>query len=320
MRHRKLGSQGLEVSAIGLGCMGMSTAYGPNNDDESIATIHRALDLGVNLLNSSDSYGDNEQLIGRAIKDRRDDAIVTTKFGQLPDRVDGRPEYVQEACEKSLQRLGVEYIDLYCQHRVDPDTPIEETVGAMSRLIEQGKVRYIGLSEAGADSIRRAHDTHPITALETEYSLWSREVEDEILPTCRELGIGFVAYAPLGRGFLSGKISDVADMTEEDRRRGMPRFSAENLEKNRALRETVDTIAYARGFKSAQVALVWLLSQGKDIVPIPGTQRRKYLEENTRAADMGLSDELLERLTNTFVPGSASGNRYQSGQMERLSR
>ena len=320
MRRRKLGSEGLEVSAIGLGCMGMSTAYGPNSDAESIATIHRALDLGVNLLNSSDSYGDNEILIGRAVKDRRDDAIITTKFGQLPDRVEGSPEYVEEACEKSLRRLGIDCIDLYCQHRVDPDTPIEETVGAMSRLVEQGKVRYIGLSEAGAESICRAHSTHPITALETEFSLWSREAEEEILPTCRELGIGFVAYAPLGRGFLSGKIASLNDMTEDDRRREMPRFSAENLERNASLMETLNWVAYARGFKVPQVAIAWVLAQGNDIVPIPGTQRRKYLEENARAASIGISDDLIERLSSAFPPGSASGDRYQSGQMERLSR
>lgn len=320
MRRRKLGSQGLVVSSVGLGCMGMSTAYGESDEDESIATIHRALDLGINLLNSSDSYGDNEILIGRAIKDRRDDAIVTTKFGQRPDGVDGRPDYVREACDKSLQRLGIDCIDLYCQHRVDPDTPIEETVGAMSRLIEQGKVRYLGLSEAGATSIRRAHATHPITALETEYSLWSRDVEEEILPTCRELGVGFVAYAPLGRGFLSGKISSPDDMIQDDRRRAMPRFSAENLAKNMTLREALEWVAYARGFKVPQVAIAWVLAQGDDIVPIPGTQRRKYLEENARAVGIGLSEDILERLNKAFVPGSASGDRYQSGQMERLSR
>ncbi|HTP95050.1 MAG TPA: aldo/keto reductase, partial [Burkholderiales bacterium] len=291
MELRKLGTNGPSVSALGLGCMGMSVSYGEPDDAESIATIHRALELGVNLLATSDAYGNgvNEQLVARAIRDRRDKALVCTKFGNLrmagiPGRgVDGRPEYVMQACEASLKRLGLDVIDLYGQHRVDPEVPIEDTVGAMARLVEQGKVRHLLLSEAGPDTLRRACKVHPIAALETEYSLWSRDVERAILPACRELGVGFLAYAPLGRGFLTGAIKTLDALLAKDRRREHPRFLAQNLGANVALLDPLEKIAAAHRCTSAQVALAWLLAQGGDIVPIPGTKRRTYLEQNVGA-------------------------------------
>jgi aryl-alcohol dehydrogenase-like predicted oxidoreductase len=323
MKMRKLGGQGLEVSAIGLGCMGMTIQYGTLNDKESVATIQHALDTGVSLLNTSDAYGhgENEELIGRAIKGRRDKAIITTKFGQTRGQgtgVNGRPEYVVQACVASLKRLGIEYIDLFCQHRVDPDVPIEDTVGAMKFLVEKGLVRYIGLSEAGTDTIRRAHKTHPITALETEYSLWSRDVEAEILPTCRELGIGFVAYAPLGRGFLSGTIRGVEDLVEGDRRREHPRFRREHIAANVRKLAILEDVARSIGATPAQAALAWLLARDPSIVPIPGTKRRKYLDENAAAANMTMPNGQIARLDAVFKVGETSGERYPAGQLSRL--
>jgi len=325
MKTRKLGSNGPEVSAVGLGCMGMSIAYGEMDEESSIATIHRALEIGVTLINTADMYGKgkNEELVGRALKGRRDEAIVTTKFGQItnPDGtggVDGRPEYVQEACEASLQRLSLDHVDLYCQHRVDSDVPIEETVGAMERLIEQGKTRYIGLSEAGADTIRRAHATHPITCLETEYSLWTRDVEAEILPACCELGIGFVAYAPLGRGFLSGAYHSPNDFREGDRRLDHPRFNQEHMAQNISLLDTLEKVATGKGFKPAQLAISWLLHQGDDIVPIPGTQHPQYLEQNARAVDLQLQPQDIKQLSDAFPVGVASGDRYPADAMKKL--
>ncbi|MBF0278594.1 MAG: aldo/keto reductase [SAR324 cluster bacterium] len=325
MKKRKLGNQGFEVSAIGLGCMGMSVAYGTHDDNESIATIQHALDIGVNSINTADMYGmgHNEELIGRAIHGRRHDVLLTTKFGnkRTPEgkpTVDGRPEYVIEACEASLKRLKTDYIDLYCQHRVDSTVPIEETVGAMVKLLEQGKVRYIGLSEAGAETIRRAHAVHPMTALETEYSLWSRDAEAEILPTCRELGIGYVAYSPLGRGFLSGTIRKTDDLIEEDRRRAHPRFNQENLEKNINLLSPLEQIAEERGVKPAQIALAWVLSQGQEIVPIPGTKRQSYLDQNAEAVEIVLSNEEIDQLKQSFPVGITSGTRYPEPQMKTI--
>lgn len=325
MRKRQLGSEGPEVSAIGLGCMGMTIQYGELNDEQSIATIHHALDIGVDLINSSDMYGfgENEKLIAKAIKDRRKEVILNTKFGQVrnPDgsgSVNGRPEYVQEACEASLKRLGTDYIDVYSQHRVDTDVPIEETVGAMSKLIEQGKVRYIGLSEAAPATVRRAHATHPIVCLETEYSLWSRDVEGEILPTCQELGISLMAYAPVGRGFLSGTIRSINDLIDTDRRRDHPRFSQENIEQNIKKVKVLEEVAQANGFKPAQVAIAWVLRQDENLVPIPGTKRIKYLEENLRATDLDLTNADERKLTDVFTAGETSGDRYPAAQMERL--
>ena len=323
MKTRKLGSQGLEVSAIGLGCMGMTIQYGVLNEKESIATIQHALDIGVNLLNTSDAYGhgENEELIGHAIKGRRDKAIITTKFGQTRGQgsgVNGRPEYVVQACVASLKRLGVEYIDLFCQHRVDPDVPIEETVGAMKFLVEKGLVRYIGLSEAGPETIRRAHDTHPITCLETEYSLWSRDVETEILTTCRELGIGFVAYAPLGRGFLSGTIRGVEDLIEGDRRREHPRFRRDNIAANVRKLAILEDVARNMGATPAQASLAWLLARDPGIVPIPGTKHRKYLDENAAAVGMTMPNGQVARLDAAFKPGETAGERYPAGQLARL--
>ena len=327
MQHRRLGKSPLEVSGIGLGCMGMSTAYGEPNNEESIATIHQALDAGINFLDTSDAYakGVNEELVGRAIKGRRDQVILTTKFGNLrtPDgkpMVDGRPEYVPKACEASLKRLGVEVIDLYLQHRVDPEGPIEDTVGAMAKLIDQGKVRYIGLSEAGAETVRRAHATHPITALQSEYSLWTREMEQEILPACRELGIGYIAYAPLGRGFLTGTIRTADNLIAQDRRRAHPRFQEENLQVNLRLLEPLKEIAAAKGCTTGQVALAWVLAQGDDIVPIPGTKHRRYLQENIAALEVQLDAEDLDRLTAAFPIGVTSGDRYPPGQMRVVGR
>ena len=322
MKTRTLGSNGPVVSALGLGCMGMSAFYGAGDDDESIATIHRALDLGCNLLDTSDMYGPhtNERLVGRAIAGRRDEVVLATKFGIQFDpgppprrSVNGRPEYVRAACEGSLGRLRVDHIDLYYQHRVDPNTPIEETVGAMAELVAEGKVRHLGLSEASAETIRRAHAVHPIAAVQTEYSLWTRDVEAEILPTLRELGIGLVAYSPLGRGFLSGRFSSPDDLDEGDFRRHGPRFTGENLERNRQLVDRVKELAAAHQITPGQLALAWVLAQGEDIVPIPGTKRRTYLEENLAAVDVELTADDLARIADAV--GEAAGARYDESGM-----
>jgi len=316
MQSVSLGSQGLTVSRQGLGCMGMSEFYGPHDDDESIATIHRALELGVTLLDTSDIYGPqtNERLVGRAIADRREQVVLATKFGILRDPADparrgvnGRPEYVREACEASLRRLGTDHIDLYYQHRVDPSTPIEETVGAMGELVAEGKVRFLGLSEAAADTIRRAHAVHPISALQSEYSIWAREVEAEILPALRELGIGLVPYSPLGRGFLTGRLRSLDQLAKDDFRRSQPRMQGDNLEANIAIVERIDALAAEKRATPAQVALAWVHAQGEDVVPIPGTKRRSYLEENVGALDVELSDEDFEALGEA---GQAQGERY----------
>jgi aryl-alcohol dehydrogenase-like predicted oxidoreductase len=317
MDRRTLG-QGLEVSAIGLGCMGMSEFYGARDEQEALQTIHRALDLGVTFLDTADMYGPftNEKLIARAIAGRRDEVQLATKFGNSRGEngewlgIRGDADYVRQACEASLERLGVDHIDLYYQHRVDKSTEIEETVGAMAELVEAGKVRHIGLSEAAPETIRRAHAVHPVTALQTEYSLWSRDPEDEIFPTVRELGIGFVAYSPLGRGFLSGRITSPEDLDPDDFRRRNPRFQGENFEKNLELVERVREIAEEKGATPAQLALAWVLRQGDDIVPIPGTKRASYLEENARAAEVELSDEDLARIEEAFPRGATSGERY----------
>ncbi len=325
MKTHRLGASPLEVSAIGLGCMTMTGLYGACDDNEAIATIHRAAEVGVNLLDTSDAYGNgrNETFVGKAIADRRDSYIVITKFGNIrfPDGrqgVNSRPEYVIEACDASLKRLGIDTIDLYLQHRVDPDTPIAETVGAMARLVEQGKVRYLGLSEAGIETIRRAHAEHPMTALQTEYSLWSRDVEESILPTCRELGIGFLAYSPLGRGFLTGRIDSLDRLEEKDRRRDHPRFDAENLARNQALLEPIRALADAKGCSLAQIALAWLLAKGNDIVPIPGTKHHEYLEANAAAVEIALTDDEVDALDQAIPPGVAAGTRYPPGGMKRL--
>jgi aryl-alcohol dehydrogenase-like predicted oxidoreductase len=319
MKERKLGDRGLVVSELGLGCMGMSEFYGAADEAESIATIHRALELGVTLLDTADMYGvgHNEELVGKAIKDCRDRAIIATKFGNVRGNdgsflgVNGKPEYVRSCCDASLKRLGVETIDLYYQHRVDPNTPIEETVGAMAQLVQAGKVRYLGLSEAASTTIRRAHALHPISALQTEYSLWSREPEAEILPTCRELGIGFVPYSPLGRGFLTGKIKSMDVLSEGDyRSQRYPRFQGENFQQNLELVDRIEQMAAAKGIKAGQLALAWVLAQGEDIVPIPGTKRRTYLEENIVATAVTLTRTELDELGKALPPGIAAGDRY----------
>lgn len=318
MERRKLGSQGLSVSAQGLGCMGMSEFYGPADEREAIATIQRALELGVNFLDTADMYGPftNEELVGRAVKGNRERYVIATKFGneRRPDGswvgINGKPEYVKKACDASLRRLGVDYIDLYYQHRVDRTVPIEETVGAMAELVAAGKVRFLGLSEAGPQTIRRAHAVHPITALQTEYSLWAREVEEEILPTCRELGIGFVAYSPLGRGFLTGRFRSHEEIPDGDYRRFHPRFQPENLERNLKIVAAVERIAKERGVTPAQVALAWVHHQGQDVFPIPGTKRRRYLEENVAAFDLALTAAELEALSEAAPVGATAGDRY----------
>ena len=321
MKYRKLGHSPVEISAVGLGCMTMTGLYGAADDAESIATIHEALDQGVNFLDTSDAYaaGKNEELVGKAIADRRDKTFLATKFGNVAKDgkpgAEGRPEYVIEACENSLQRLNVDVIDLYFQHRVDTDVPIEDTVGAMAKLVEQGKVRYLGLSEAAAPTVRRAHAVYPISALQTEYSLWTRFPEEDLLPTCRELGITYVAYSPLGRGFLTGAVKELDDLGENDRRRDHPRFLAENIAKNVALLGPIEELAGAKGCSPAQIALAWVLAKGDDIVPIPGSKKRTHLAENIAAVDIDLSDSEVAALDAAAPPDFTSGDRYPAGQM-----
>jgi aryl-alcohol dehydrogenase-like predicted oxidoreductase len=324
---RRLGSSGPEVSAIGLGCMGMSEFYGSGNDQESIATLHHALDRGVGFLDTADMYGPftNEELVGRAIKGRRDEVFLATKFGIVRGpggqrAIRGDPDYVRFACEASLKRLRVETIDLYYQHRVDPGVPIEETVGEMARLKAEGKIRYLGLSEAGSTTIRSAHAVHPITAIQTELSLWSRDAETDILPTVRELGIGFVAYSPLGRGFLTGQIKSPADLAEDDWRRTVPRFQGENFGKNLELVGEVERLAREKGCTAAQLALAWVLAVGDDVVPIPGTKRVRYLDDNIGALDVRLSEEDLARLDAILPPGAAAGERNTEAAMATVNR
>jgi aryl-alcohol dehydrogenase-like predicted oxidoreductase len=330
MQQVKLGSQGAVVSRLGLGCMGMSEFYGERNDPESAATLLRALDLGVNFLDTADTYGigDNEELIGRTIRGRRDEVFLATKFANIRKKEDptfwklsGKPEYVAAACEASLRRLGVDHIDLYYQHRVDPETPIEETVGAMAKLVQAGKVKYLGLSEASPATIRRAHQVHPITALQTEYSLWERHVEQQILPTVRELGIGFVPYSPLGRGFLTGTITDTAALGSKDfRTLRYPRFAGEAFEKNRVLVERVQAIVARKGVKAGQLALAWVLAKGEDLVPIPGTKRRKYLEENAAAVDIRLTAAEIAELEAAVPLNEIVGERYAAAGLKSIDR
>ncbi|HEX2190374.1 MAG TPA: aldo/keto reductase [Longimicrobiaceae bacterium] len=319
MERRTLGRQGLEVSAMGLGCMGMSEFYGTGDEAESIATIHRALELGIDFLDTADMYGPftNEMLVGKAVRDRRDRVVLATKFGNSRGEngeflgVRGDPEYVRQACDASLRRLGVDHVDLYYQHRVDPGVPIEETVGAMAELVRAGKVRYLGLSEAAPETIRRAHATHPVTALQTEYSLWTRDVEENgVLETVRELGIGFVAYSPLGRGFLTGRFQRFEDLPEGDFRRRNPRFRGENFQRNLDLVRSVEEMAREKGVTPSQLALAWVTARGEDVVPIPGTKRREYLEQNAAAAEVRLSPAELERLDEVFPVGATAGDRY----------
>lgn len=328
MEYRQLGKDGPTVSIVGLGCMGMSEFYGPSDERESLSTIERALDLGINFLDTADVYGRgaNEELVGRAIHGRRNEVILATKFANMRDSegrfvgINGRPEYVREACEASLRRLHTDFIDLYYQHRVDPNTPIEDTVGALAGLVEEGKVRFIGLSEAGPATLRRAQAVHPITALQTEYSLWSRDPEDEILPVCRQLGIGFVAYSPLGRGFLTGQIQRIDDLAADDWRRNNPRFQGENFPRNLDLVRRVGEIAAEKSVRSSQLALAWVLAQGEDIVPIPGTRRTEHLEENVEAIGITLSREDLKRLDEVAPKGAAAGDRYPEGGMRVVGR
>jgi aryl-alcohol dehydrogenase-like predicted oxidoreductase len=329
MKTRELSRSGLKVSAVGLGCMGMSEFYGTPDDDESIATIHRAIDLGVNFLDTSDSYGPftNEELVGRAIHDRRTEVILATKFGIVRDpanpkarSVNGKPDYVRSSCEASLRRLGVKTIDLYYLHRVDPNTPIEVTVRAMADLVKEGKVRYLGLSEAAPETLRRANSVHPITALQTEYSLWSREPEKQLFATCRELGVTFVAYSPLGRGFLTGKIKDPAQLPANDWRRGAPRFQSDNLQRNLKIVARIEELAKEKGCSAAQLALAWVLARGEWILPIVGTKRRRYLEEDVAATELKLNPDDIRRLDEAIPPGAAAGNRYPEATMAAINR
>ena len=330
MQHRKLGTQGLDTSAMGLGCMGMSDFYGDRSDQgESVATIHRALELGVNFLDTADMYGPhtNEQLVGKAIKGKREQFVIATKFGIVRDAndplkrgINGRPEYVRASVEGSLKRLGIDTIDLYYQHRVDTNTPIEDTVGEMAKLVSEGKIKYIGLSEAGTETLRRAYAVHPISALQTEYSLWSREPEDDIIPTCRGLGIGFVPYSPLGRGFLTGAYKSIEDFRSDDFRRTSPRFQGENFEKNLELVRHIQALAAEKGCTPSQLALAWVLAQGNDMVPIPGTKRREYLEENVGALTVALTPGDLARIDEIAPKGAAAGDRYAAESMKMLGR
>jgi aryl-alcohol dehydrogenase-like predicted oxidoreductase len=328
VESRNLGSEGLVVSELGLGCMGMSEFYGTGDEDESLSTIRRALELGINFVDTADMYGPftNEKLVGKAVGGRREEVVLATKFGNVRGEngerlgISGDPDYVRKACDASLERLGVDHIDLYYQHRVDPETPVEETWGAMKELVEAGKVRYLGISEAAPETIRRAHSVHPVSALQTEYSLWSRDVEDEILPTVRELGIGFVPYSPLGRGFLTGRITSPEDFEEDDFRRNAPRFQGENFQRNLDLVDRVREIAQEKDVTAGQLALAWLLHQGEDIVPIPGTKRREYLEENAAAADVELTDEDLRRIEEVAPAGAAAGERYDEAGMGAVNR